>query len=165
MKELSTHGIDDKTSISILNIEQKKLIRSEASFCLWLSELMSKSLGHFIENTPLDGDVFSVSDEMIDCFALYRENDEIIIGLPKEMAEWFVFIQLKKCTAVKNKLYISLIVEDDAFFIAFPINVAMEQFKSVNRCSFGVVKNDEILPVNDCINIPFSVKNIPLNLV
>lgn len=165
MKELNTPETASTTSISMLNLEQKKLIRSESAFCLWLSELMSKSLGHFIENTPLDGDVFSLSEELINCFGFLKEGSDIIIGLPKEMTDWFTFIHLKKCTVVKDKLYISLIVEDDAFFIAFPINVSVEQLNSVRSCSFGVILKEQIHPIADSISIPFSIKNIPLNLV
>ena len=53
-----------------LDHKQKKLLRAEAHFCNWLSELMSKSLGDFLDDTPLPGEVFSVSDELINCFAL-----------------------------------------------------------------------------------------------
>jgi hypothetical protein len=165
MKELNTNEIEGKPSLSMLSPKQKKQIHSEACFCLWLSELMSKSLGRFIENTPLDGDVFSIADEMINCFAIHKEEDGIIIGLPYEMSKWFTFIQLQKCTVVKDKLYISLIVEDDAFFIAFPVNGEMEQLRDVSRCSFGVIKNEAILPIAESLQIPFSVKSMPLNLV
>lgn len=165
MKELNPPEICSTTSISILNLEQKRLIRSESAFCLWLSELMSKSLGHFIDNTPLDGDVFSLSEEMINCFGLLKDGNDIIIGLPREMTEWFIHIHLKKCTVVKDKLYISLIVEGDAFFIALPINVCVKQFESAKSCSFGVISKEQIHPIADSISIPFSIKNIPLNLV